>query len=299
MPTCARAIPGGCAPRRRHWPPGGNRYPDVGHSCRRRDLPRRLRPSALGLVDLPAASRHPYAVGMLARVLALAIAVAVGGTAVLPWRDGARCLVMNKRVALGEGCCPSASRRRSPPSEPRAVRSSPAARSKRARPTPSPTCASRRRRSSASAAARRASRNGPRSAPSRAGPGRPPGDELARFSAVLRVSASVASTIRSIRLRRCPWIPSFTQVRARAPRALALLVSSLAHASGHGPVYGLATPTLGKGSWSLDVAAMGMSGDGHRLMVRPMVGYGSRPTCNCPRRCPSRCSRSASWRDRA
>jgi hypothetical protein len=39
-------------------------------------------------------------------------------------------------------------------------------------------------------------------------------------------------------------------------------------------VYGLATPTLGKGSWSLDVAAMGMSGDGHMLMVRPMLGFG-------------------------
>lgn len=57
----------------------------------------------------------------------------------------------------------------------------------------------------------------------------------------------------------------------------ALLASSPAHASGHGPVYGLATPTLGKGSWSLDVGAMGMdgvNGDGHMLMIRPMVGYG-------------------------
>jgi hypothetical protein len=56
-----------------------------------------------------------------------------------------------------------------------------------------------------------------------------------------------------------------------------LLASSVAHAAGHGPVYGLATPTLGKGSWSLDIAVMGMDGtdgSGHMLMLRPMVGYG-------------------------
>jgi hypothetical protein len=43
---------------------------------------------------------------MLGRVLAFAIAVAVGATGVLPTGDGARCLVMNKRVAVGEDCCP-------------------------------------------------------------------------------------------------------------------------------------------------------------------------------------------------
>ena len=43
---------------------------------------------------------------MLARVFAFAIAIAVGATGVLPMGDSARCLVMNKRVAVGEDCCP-------------------------------------------------------------------------------------------------------------------------------------------------------------------------------------------------
>ncbi len=45
-------------------------------------------------------------------------------------------------------------------------------------------------------------------------------------------------------------------------------------ANGHGPVYGLATPTLGKGAWSLDLAVMGAAGDRDMAMFRPMVGYG-------------------------
>jgi hypothetical protein len=47
-------------------------------------------------------------------------------------------------------------------------------------------------------------------------------------------------------------------------------------ASGHGPVYGLATPTLGEGGWSLDVAAMDrITADSrHMAMIRPMLGYG-------------------------
>ncbi len=52
-----------------------------------------------------------------------------------------------------------------------------------------------------------------------------------------------------------------------APRALA---------NGHGPVYGLATPTLPEGSWSLDVGSRarlaGTRSD--NLSVRPMVSYG-------------------------
>ena len=35
-------------------------------------------------------------------------------------------------------------------------------------------------------------------------------------------------------------------------------------AQGHGPVYGLSTPTLGRGGWSLDVAGMGRFFDGGR-----------------------------------
>lgn len=67
-------------------------------------------------------------------------------------------------------------------------------------------------------------------------------------------------------------------VRARITLAAALglaLAASRLAAAGHGPVYGLATPTLGQGLWSLDVGAMGRSGSaGEMVMVRPMLGYG-------------------------
>jgi hypothetical protein len=43
---------------------------------------------------------------MFGRLVAFAIAISVGGTAVLPTSDWARCLVMNKRVAVGDHCCP-------------------------------------------------------------------------------------------------------------------------------------------------------------------------------------------------
>ena len=47
-----------------------------------------------------------------------------------------------------------------------------------------------------------------------------------------------------------------------------------AWASGHGPVFGLATPTLGRGGFSLDWSVMGRSGDVNATMMRPMLGYG-------------------------
>jgi hypothetical protein len=55
-----------------------------------------------------------------------------------------------------------------------------------------------------------------------------------------------------------------------------LLWTDAAHASGHGPVFGGATPTLGKGGWSFDQAWMGSrarSGDDDQLL-RSMVGLG-------------------------
>jgi len=59
-----------------------------------------------------------------------------------------------------------------------------------------------------------------------------------------------------------------------AALGLALAASRLG-ATGHGPVYGLATPTLGQGLWSLDVAAMGRSsGRGEMAMARPMLACG-------------------------
>ena len=57
--------------------------------------------------------------------------------------------------------------------------------------------------------------------------------------------------------------------------SLGLVANASAHAQGHGPAFGLSTPTLGKGGWSLDVAAMSrLVGDREMLMLRPMISYG-------------------------
>jgi len=55
---------------------------------------------------------------------------------------------------------------------------------------------------------------------------------------------------------------------------LALTVIGPAEGSGHGPVFGLATPTLGKGGLSLDLAAMSRGGDADGVMLRPMLSFG-------------------------
>ncbi len=48
-----------------------------------------------------------------------------------------------------------------------------------------------------------------------------------------------------------------------------------ARAEGHGPVFGLATPTLAKGGWSSDTVLMQLETDeGTRYMAREMLGYG-------------------------
>ncbi len=63
--------------------------------------------------------------------------------------------------------------------------------------------------------------------------------------------------------------------------ALAVLVvvssSGSLYASGHGPVFGAATPTLGKGGWSLDQAWMGQVMDGPAdtsALLRSMISVG-------------------------
>lgn len=59
--------------------------------------------------------------------------------------------------------------------------------------------------------------------------------------------------------------------------ALVLTVSGLraAHGEGHGPAFGLATPTLARGQWSSDTAVMQIDTDGvDSFSVREMVGYG-------------------------
>ncbi len=55
----------------------------------------------------------------------------------------------------------------------------------------------------------------------------------------------------------------------------ALFLSATAFASGHGPVFGMTTPTNAKGGWSLDFGTMGRSGDdGKAVMSRAMLSYG-------------------------
>ena len=49
------------------------------------------------------------------------------------------------------------------------------------------------------------------------------------------------------------------------------------HASGHGPVFGAATPTLGKGGWSIDQAWMGQVAKGPAdtgALLRSMISFG-------------------------
>jgi hypothetical protein len=66
--------------------------------------------------------------------------------------------------------------------------------------------------------------------------------------------------------------------RAITPVLFAALLHGLCSqhlaASGHGPVFGLATPTNPKGGWSLDFNLMGRAGDGSGVMFRPALGYG-------------------------
>src|ERR1700754_1674729 len=69
---------------------------------------------------------------------------------------------------------------------------------------------------------------------------------------------------------------------ARILLACLLLAAApkVAGASGHGPVFGGAPPTLGKGTWQLDQAWMGRVGQGHSdddQMLRTMLSLGITP----------------------
>ena len=65
----------------------------------------------------------------------------------------------------------------------------------------------------------------------------------------------------------------------RVGLALLLLLlgaSPVAFASGHGPVFGAATPTLGRGGWSVDQAWTVRTGDDdqHQQMLKTMLSFG-------------------------
>ena len=56
---------------------------------------------------------------------------------------------------------------------------------------------------------------------------------------------------------------------------LCLCLCMAAYAEGHGPAFGLATPTLGEGQWSSDTTVMTLgTAEGTALMYREMLGYG-------------------------
>lgn len=56
---------------------------------------------------------------------------------------------------------------------------------------------------------------------------------------------------------------------------LSLTTSPRLHAEGHGPLFGLATPTLGEGQWSSDTGFMRMQSEASGpWLAREMIGYG-------------------------
>jgi hypothetical protein len=78
-----------------------------------------------------------------------------------------------------------------------------------------------------------------------------------------------------------PDVLTFKRRRNEMIRTSVLLVSAatwlapeLTYASGHGPVFALATPTNPKGGFSFDTSFMGRYGDGGASMLRGTLGYG-------------------------
>ena len=65
----------------------------------------------------------------------------------------------------------------------------------------------------------------------------------------------------------------------RALVLLAILAMPLyGNAAGHGPVFGLATPTNSKGEFSFDFGVFGRSSTfGSQVSIRGLVGYGFTP----------------------
>jgi hypothetical protein len=57
-----------------------------------------------------------------------------------------------------------------------------------------------------------------------------------------------------------------------------LFVAAFCGAAGHGPIFGLATPTNSQGEWSFDSGAFGRSSEvGSQVSLRQLIGYGVTP----------------------
>lgn len=79
---------------------------------------------------------------------------------------------------------------------------------------------------------------------------------------------------------------------------LSLIVTTGAMGQGHGPVFGLSTPTIGRGGWSLDFTAMGRNTTtGALAMLRPMLSYGLTEDVQLSLVPPSRRGRGLAVRD--
>jgi hypothetical protein len=77
------------------------------------------------------------------------------------------------------------------------------------------------------------------------------------------------------RRTKTAWFKKKAPFRAIGVMLALLGFADFACSSGHGPVFGLATPTNGKVSWSLDIGAAGRVGIGDSTaMSRAMLSYG-------------------------
>lgn len=64
----------------------------------------------------------------------------------------------------------------------------------------------------------------------------------------------------------------------RMAAGLFAIAAPIVHAEGHGPIFGLATPTLGEGQWSSDTGVMSFATEeDDAVMFREMLGYGITP----------------------
>jgi predicted alpha/beta-hydrolase family hydrolase len=76
---------------------------------------------------------------------------------------------------------------------------------------------------------------------------------------------------------RAERVSSVARLMTAFAMASVVLSATLAEASGHGPVFGAATPTLGKGGWAFDQAWMGQRMEGPAdsgAILRSMISFG-------------------------
>ena len=113
-----------------------------------------------------------------------------------------------------------------------------------------------------------------------------PGDVCHIDTPAMRVSRVILGECRHLGWRRhdhvhVAVVGEVATMNTRIGTALLAVVLTLAlsppaFGSGHGPVFGVATPTLGRGGWSLDQAWTMRAGndDEHEQMLKTMLSFG-------------------------